>query len=53
MGSAVISAAIGAGCKLLVNVVNFWLETMFLIANMRESWEGRDLGLENAQSYVG
>lgn len=26
MGSAVISAAIGAGCKLLVNVVNFWLE---------------------------
>ena len=26
MGGAVISAAIGAGIKLLVNVVNFWLE---------------------------
>lgn len=26
MGSAVVSAAIGAGIKLLVNVVNFWLE---------------------------
>ena len=26
MGSAVLSAAIGAGIKLLVNVINFWLE---------------------------
>ena len=26
MGGAVVSAAIGAGIKLLVNIVNFWLE---------------------------